>query len=110
MTTLQPTDPPPSTAPGPAAQSGSPLREQSQGLVCPNCSGVVPISEGVRIVQCPYCNLHSLVQGERGVRRWQVARRIDRNRAEVGVRSFLTGMRKARDLSRAAKIVEILLV
>lgn len=110
MTTLQPTDPPPSTAPGPAAQSGSPLREQSQGLVCPNCSGVVPVSEGVRIVQCPYCNLHSLVQGERGVRRWQVARHVDRAGAEAGVRGFLSGMRKARDLNRAAKIEELLLV
>lgn len=109
MTTLNP----PTPDPVPLSPSGAPrpqAKEQSQGLICPNCSGVVPISEGVRIVQCPYCNLNSLVQGERGVRRWQVARRIDRSRAEAGVRGFLTGMRKARDLSRAAKIEEILLV
>lgn len=85
-------------------------KEQAQGLVCPNCSGVVPIAEGDRIVQCPYCNLHSLIQGERGVRRWQVARRVDRAGAETGVRGFLTGMRKARDLGRAAKIEELILV
>ena len=108
MTTLPASDP----LPVPASLAGpvAPAKEQSQGLICPNCSGVVPIVEGVRIVQCPYCSLHSLVQGERGVRRWQVARRVDRATAEKGVRGFLSGMRKARDLSRAAKIEEILLV
>lgn len=87
-----------------------PRREQSQGLICPNCAGVVSIAEGIRIVQCPYCSLHSLVQGDRGIRRWHVPRRIDRAGAEAGARGFLTGMRKARDLRRAAKIEEVLLV
>ncbi len=85
-------------------------KEQAQGLVCPNCSGVVPVAEGVRIVQCPYCSQYSLVQGERGVRRWQVTRRVDRAGAEESVRGFLSGMRKARDLRTAAKIEEVILV
>ena len=106
MTPLTPSVPetPPAPLPRPAA------REQAQGLVCPNCSGVVPVAEGIRIVQCPYCSLHSLVQGERGVRRWQVARRVDRAGAEAGVRGFLSGMRKARDLGQAARIDELILV
>lgn len=108
MTTL--TTPEPSAPLPPIPIPRSAAKEQAQGLICPNCSGVVPVAEGVRIVQCPYCNLHSLVQGERGVRRWQVARRIDRAGAEAGVRGFLSGMRKARDLRRAAKIEEMLLV
>ena len=95
-------------APVPAGARGR-VPERSQGLVCPNCSGTVPVAEGARIVQCPYCNLHSLVQGERGVRRWQVPRQVDRARAEAGVRGFLTGMRKARDLSRTATIDELML-
>lgn len=95
-------------APVPAGARGR-VPERSQGLVCPNCSGTVPVAEGARIVQCPYCNLHSLVQGERGVRRWQVPRQVDRARAEAGVRGFLTGMRKARDLSRSATIDELML-
>ncbi len=95
-------------APVPAGARGR-VAERSQGLVCPNCSGTVPVAEGARIVQCPYCNLHSLVQGERGVRRWQVPRQVDRARAEAGVRGFLTGMRKARDLSRTATIDELML-
>ena len=56
MSTLTPPDrPTPMPTPAPAPM---PAREQAQGLICPNCSGVVPIAEGVRIVQCPYCNLH----------------------------------------------------
>ena len=94
--------PPATPVPGP--------RESAQGLICPNCAGVVPVAEGVRIVQCPYCNLHSLVQGERGVRRWQVARKVERDQAEQAVRGFLSGMRKARDLSRLASIDELMLV
>ena len=108
MTPLTPSVPEPPSPPAPLPRPSA--REQAQGLVCPNCSGVVPVAEGVRIVQCPYCSLHSLVQGERGVRRWQVARRIERAGAEAGVRGFLSGMRKARDLSRAAKIDELILV
>lgn len=108
MTTMTTPDPGPPVVPLPGA--GAKPKEQSQGLICPGCGGVVPVAEGVRIVQCPYCSLHSLVQGERGVRRWQVTRRVDRTTAEKGVRGFLNGMRKARDLSRTAKIEEMLLV
>ncbi len=100
----------PTPPPAPVSPPGPPANEQSQGLICPNCAGVVPVAEGVRVVQCPYCNLHSLVQGERGVRRWQVARRIGRAEAETAVRGFFSGMRKARDLARAARIDELVLV
>ncbi len=85
-------------------------KEAAQGLICPNCAGVVAVAEGMRIVQCPYCSQNSLVQGDRGIRRWRVPRRIDRAGAEKGARGFLSGMRKARDLSRAAKIEEVLLI
>ncbi len=101
--------PVPVPAPTPAAPRTA-AAERSQGLICPNCAGVVPVAEGLRVVQCPYCNLHSLVQGERGVRRWQVTRQIERAQAEQSVRGFLSGMRKARDLSRAASIDEMMLV
>lgn len=104
------TTPDPIPTPARPPTTGFKPKEQSQGLICPGCSGVVPVAEGMRIVQCPYCSLHSLVQGERGVRRWQVTRRVDRTSAEKSVRGFLSGMRKARDLSRAAKIEELLLV
>jgi hypothetical protein len=88
----------------------SPKKEQSAGLICPSCSGVVPVAEGLRIVECPYCHQYSLVQGDRGVRRWQVTRRVERPQAEEAVKAFFSGLRKARDLKRTATISEIILV
>ena len=82
---------------------------KTQGLTCPNCSGVVPVPEGARIVTCPYCNMSSLVQGERGVRRWHVTNRLDRSAALEEVKDFFTGMNKARDLDDKAEITELFL-
>ena len=80
------------------------------GLSCPNCSGTLSVREGQRIVKCPYCDARSFVRGERGVGRYQVARRVDRNAAEQAVRGFWTGLNKAMDLSQRAEIVELFLV
>lgn len=85
------------------------LREKATGLICPTCSGVVPVVEGMRIVQCPFCQTHSLVQGDRGVQRWQIRRRVDRAEAEAALRDFLTGARKARDLRQQAEVREVML-
>lgn len=83
--------------------------EQAAGLICPTCSGVVPVVEGTRIVRCPYCATHSLIQGDRGIQRWQVRRLIDRAGAEAALGDFLTGVRKARDLRQTAETREVLL-
>lgn len=83
---------------------------KTQGLTCPNCSGVVPVPEGARIVTCPYCNISSLVQGERGIRRWHVTNRLDRSAALKEVKQFFKGMNKARDLDDKAEIAELFLV
>ena len=84
--------------------------DRSQGLTCPNCSGVVRVPEGVRIVQCPYCELRAFVQGERGVRRWQVTRTVDRKRALATLRIFFDGLNRAPTLARKAKVRETFLV
>lgn len=83
---------------------------QTEGLTCPNCTSIIPIPEGARIVHCPACGLSSMVQGERGIRRWQVSRQVDRKTAEKAVQSFFKGMNKARDLRRQAEILDIFLV
>jgi hypothetical protein len=83
---------------------------KTQGLICPECSGVVPIAEGERIVECPFCHTYSLVQGERGVRRWQVPQVVERERALQTVRSFFRGMKKARDLAQEAQIKDTFLI
>ena len=80
------------------------------GLTCPNCSGAVTVAEGQRIVKCPYCSARSLVRGERGVRRYQVRRSVDRDGAARAVRGFWSGLNRALDLSRTARLDELFLV
>lgn len=86
------------------------VQTKVQGLTCPNCSGVVPTPEGARVVACPFCDVRSLVQGERGVQRWQIRNKIERQQAMAAVQGFFSGMNKARDLKQAAKIKELFLV
>lgn len=81
--------------------------EHTQGLNCPSCGGIVVVPEGVRIVLCPFCDQRSLVQGEQGVRRWQAPRGIDRKAAMKSARGFFSGLDKARDLKRSARIREV---
>lgn len=77
------------------------------GLTCPNCGGIVPIPEGQPIVECPYCQMRSLVRGERGLRRYQVPLRIQRNQALQATKAFFTSnMAIARDLTQKAKLQE----
>jgi DNA-directed RNA polymerase subunit RPC12/RpoP len=68
-------------------------KESVHGLACPNCGGMVPIPEGQAIVRCPYCELRSLVRGERGLRRYQVPVQVDRARAEATLAQFLSSSR-----------------
>ncbi|TAK13182.1 MAG: hypothetical protein EPO32_06010 [Anaerolineae bacterium] len=82
----------------------------TQGIACPNCAGMVPIPEGQTLVICPFCNLRSLVKGERGLRRYQVARKITGTDAEKAMRGFLGGkMQVARNASRVAVVQETFL-
>ncbi|MFN2237297.1 MAG: hypothetical protein ACK2U1_23960 [Anaerolineales bacterium] len=78
------------------------------GLSCPNCGGMVPIPEGQAIVQCPYCEQRSFVRGERGLRRYQVAQRVNRDKAFSRLQAFLKGHRAiAGDVAQKAKLTEI---
>jgi len=79
------------------------------GLSCPNCSGLLDVREGQRIVKCPYCNARALVIGESGIARYQVARRVEREAAAKAVRGFWSGLNKAADLGQKAQITELFL-
>jgi hypothetical protein len=68
-------------------------KDTLHGLACPQCGGMVPIPEGEVIVKCPYCDLRSMVRGERGLHRYQVPKSIDRDQALVSLRGFLTRSR-----------------
>lgn len=82
-----------------------------QGLSCPRCGGMVPIPEGEAIVTCPFCELRSVVSGERGVRRYQVPTRVTREQAEAAYKRFLSSnLAIARSAASQAQISEVLLV
>jgi len=83
---------------------------QSKGLTCPACASAVPVPEGARLVTCPSCQQRLFVQGDRGVRRWQLRRVVTRDQAQQTVTSFFNGMNKAGDLKRQAEIKELFLV
>lgn len=85
-------------------------KEQSLGLSCPRCGGMVPIPEGQAIVRCPYCELRSMVRGERGLMRYQVPQRIDRQGALNAMRQFLSSHRNiAINAARQASLQEAFL-
>lgn len=82
-------------------------KDALHGLTCPNCGGMVPIPEGQPIVECPFCQMRSYVRGERGLRRYQVPLRINRNQALQSTKTFFTrSMAIARDLPKKAKLQE----
>ncbi|HTP11024.1 MAG TPA: hypothetical protein VMP08_22370 [Anaerolineae bacterium] len=83
---------------------------QSKGLTCPACSSTVPVPEGARLVTCPSCRQRLFVQGDRGVRRWQLRRVVTRDQAQQTVLGFFNGMNKAGDLKRKAEVKELFLV
>jgi len=85
-------------------------KEAVHGLSCPNCGGRVPIPEGQVIVQCPYCELRSMVRGERGLMRYQVPCRVDRERAVQAMHQFLSSHRNiAFNAARQASLQEVFL-
>jgi DNA-directed RNA polymerase subunit RPC12/RpoP len=84
--------------------------EAAIGLACPNCQGRLQIPEGVRIIRCPYCDQRSLVTGERGVLRYQVPRRLDRQAALSTARGFLRGLDRAPGLARHAEFTDLFVV
>jgi hypothetical protein len=68
------------------------------------------IPEGVRIIRCPFCDLRSLVRGDRGVLRYQVPRRLDRQQALDKARGFLRGLDRAPALAQRANFTDLFVV
>jgi hypothetical protein len=71
---------------------------------------MVPIPEGQRIVCCPFCDLRSLVRGDLGLQRYQVAQRISREQAVQGMSNFLKSHRAiASDTASQSRLSEAFL-
>jgi hypothetical protein len=65
------------------------------------------IPEGARIVRCPYCDLRSVVKGDRGLLRYQVPRRLDREGAIHALHRFQSGLDKAPGLAARGRVEEL---
>lgn len=81
-----------------------------KGLNCPRCGGMVPIPEGQPLIVCPFCEMRSVVQGENGIRRYQVPQRVDRAGAEQAFKRFLGNLAIARSVPSQAQITEVFTV
>jgi DNA-directed RNA polymerase subunit RPC12/RpoP len=81
-----------------------------KGLACPRCGGMVAVPEGQAVVVCPYCDMRSLVRGDRSVRRYQVPARISRDQALAALSGFFGKMSVARDARAKSRISEVFLV
>jgi hypothetical protein len=69
---------------------------------------MVPVPEGQIIVRCPYCDLRSMVRGDRGLQRYQVQQRITREQATQALRRFLgSNIAIARDAAAQARLEEV---
>lgn len=85
--------------------------EVVKGLACPRCGGMVPIPEGQVIVRCPFCDLRSMVKGERGVLRYQVPLKVERQGALNALHGFLSGnMAIAPGAAKQARLTEAFVV
>jgi hypothetical protein len=82
-------------------------KDTLQGLNCPNCAGMVPIPEGQTMVKCPYCEMRSLVRGERGLSRYQVPLRVERKQAKTALHQFLSDkLAIARNVTAKSRLQE----
>lgn len=86
-------------------------QEVTQGLSCPRCGGMIAIPEGQAIVRCPYCDLRSMVQGERGLQRYQVPLVISRDQAQQVLGQFFKSHRAiAMDAGKKSSLAEAFVV
>jgi len=87
-----------------------PETQMIKGLGCPRCGGIVPVPEGQAVVVCPYCDMRSLVRGERSVRRYQVSTRVTRDQALAALSGFFGNIAIARDARAKSRVTETFLV
>ncbi|MHB8133729.1 MAG: TFIIB-type zinc ribbon-containing protein [Anaerolineaceae bacterium] len=80
-------------------------------LSCPRCGGMIQIPEGYSIVKCPFCDLRSVIQGEKGIPRYQVPVHVSKEAALQSWGKFLTSTFKiARHTNSRAKLSDAFLV
>lgn len=100
-----------SAVPAPLPTEARAPARPTTGLTCPRCGGAIVVPDGQALVKCPYCGQASLVEGERGVPRYQVPARVDRAAVEAVYKRFLSGnLSIAFDAGGRARVTEAFMV
>lgn len=87
------------------------ISDRFKGLSCPRCGGMIQIPEGFSIVTCQFCDLRSVVNGNNGIRRYQVPEKITREFALQTWKKFLgSSLAIARHTKNRAKLTDVFLV
>ncbi|PKN86498.1 MAG: hypothetical protein CVU46_07460 [Chloroflexi bacterium HGW-Chloroflexi-8] len=80
-------------------------------LSCPRCGGMIQIPEGFPIVKCPFCDLRSVIQGEKGIPRYQVPVHVSKEAALQSWGKFLSSTFKiTRNTRSRSKLADAFLV
>ncbi|MGB9696143.1 MAG: hypothetical protein ACP5P3_00335 [Ignavibacteria bacterium] len=78
-----------------------------KGLSCPSCGGELNITEGIRTLNCKYCNSLLVVKGSSGSIKYYVPRKIDKNTAIKNTFEWLgSGFNKARRLKKLSVVTD----
>lgn len=78
-----------------------------KGLSCPSCGGELNITEGIRTLNCKYCNSLLVVNGKSGSIKYYVPRKIDKLTAIKNTFEWLgSGFNKARKLKTQSVVTD----
>lgn len=78
-----------------------------KGLSCPSCGGVLNITEGIRTLNCKYCNSLLVIKGSSGSIKYYVPRKVDKNVAIKNTFEWLgSGFNKARKLKKLSIVTD----
>lgn len=90
-------------------KQATPLKKEKviKGLSCPSCGGELNIAEGIRTLNCKYCNSLLVVKGSSGSIKYYVPRKIDKNIAIRNTFEWLgSGFNKARKLKTLSIVTD----
>jgi hypothetical protein len=78
-----------------------------RGVNCPSCGGALEIAEGTVLLNCQYCHTGLFAKGDRGIARFYVPIKKDRQAVLAEAQKWFTGWNKAPDLKRIAVIQDV---
>lgn len=81
-----------------------------RGVSCPACGGSLELEEGTIVLQCNFCNIGLLVKGDRGIPRFYVPVKYDRDAVQQRIQKWFRSFRIAPGLRKEAQFHDFFLV